>query len=43
MLALNLTDKFYYLNKFDLYSLAGFVTGEPGAPLEVALEVKHKF
>ncbi len=43
LLALNLTDKFYYLNKFDLYSLAGFVTGEPGAPLEVALEIKHKF
>jgi iron complex outermembrane recepter protein len=43
LLALNLTDKFYYLNKFDLYSLAGFVTGEPGAPLEIALEVKHKF
>ena len=43
LLALNLTDKFYYLNKFDLYSLAGFVTGTPGPPLEVALEIKHKF
>jgi len=43
MLALNFTDHFYYLNKFDLYSLAGFTTATPGPPLEVALELKHKF
>ena len=43
LLALNLTDKFYYVNKFDLYSLAGFTTATPGPPVEVALEIKHKF
>jgi iron complex outermembrane recepter protein len=43
LLALNLTDHFYYLNKFDLSSLAGFTTGTPGPPLEVALEVKRRF
>jgi iron complex outermembrane recepter protein len=44
LLALNLTDKFYYLNVFDLTGAGGgSVTGTPGAPLEVAIEIKHKF
>ena len=44
LLALNLTDHFYYVNKFDLTGAgAGSVTGEPGPPLEVAIEIKHKF
>ena len=44
LLALNLTDHFYYLNSYDITgSGGGTVTGTPGAPLEVALEVKHTF
>ncbi len=44
LLALNLTDHFYYLNVFDLTGAgAGSVTGTPGPPLEVAIEIKHKF
>lgn len=44
LLALNLTDHFYYLNVFDLTGAGGgSVTGTPGPPLEVALEIKHRF
>jgi iron complex outermembrane recepter protein len=40
--ALNFTDKFYYLNKFDLTGAGGgSVTGTPSPPLEIAIEVKH--
>jgi iron complex outermembrane receptor protein len=42
--ALNLTDKFYYVNVFDLTGAGGgSVTGTPNPPLEVALEIKHTF
>ncbi|MGH8260285.1 MAG: TonB-dependent receptor, partial [Steroidobacteraceae bacterium] len=40
--ALNLTDKFYYLNVFDLTSVGGgSVTATPGAPLEADIEFKY--
>lgn len=40
--ALNLTGKFYWLNKFDLTGTgAGSVTGTPAPPREVALEIRH--
>ncbi len=39
---LNLTDKFYYLNVFDLTAVGGgSVTATPGAPLEADLEIKY--
>jgi iron complex outermembrane recepter protein len=40
--ALNLADKQYYVNVFDLTSVGGgSVTGTPGAPLEADLEIKY--
>jgi iron complex outermembrane recepter protein len=40
--ALNLTGKFYWINKFDITGAgAGSVTGTPSPPREVALEIKH--
>jgi iron complex outermembrane receptor protein len=40
--ALNLTNKFYWVNKFDLTGAGGgSVSGTPSAPREVAIEVKH--
>ncbi len=40
--ALNLTGRFYWLNKFDLTGAGGgSVTGTPAAPREVAVEIKH--
>jgi iron complex outermembrane recepter protein len=40
--AVNLTDKRYWLNVFDLVPVgAGTVDGVPSAPLEVDLEIKH--
>ena len=39
---LNLTDKFYYLNSFDLTQAGGAsVIGTPAPPLEVDLEIKY--
>jgi iron complex outermembrane receptor protein len=40
--ALNLSNKFYWVNKFDLTRAGGgSVTGTPSAPREVAIEIKH--
>lgn len=39
----NLFDKYYFLSKFDLSTLAGSVLGNPGRPREWALTVKKKF
>lgn len=40
---LNLTDKRYFLNVFDLTAAGGgSVAGNPGPPLEVDLELKHR-
>ena len=40
--ALNLTDKFYWVNIFDLTAAGGgSVTGTPSPPLELDLEIKH--
>jgi iron complex outermembrane receptor protein len=40
--ALNFTDKFYYLNIFDLTAAGGgSVTGAPSPPVEVNVEIKH--
>ncbi len=42
--ALNFTDKFYWVNVFDLTGAGGgSVTGTPSPPLEINLEVKHSF
>jgi iron complex outermembrane receptor protein len=41
--ALNLTNKFYYMNIFDLAAASGgSVTGNPNPPREFDLEIKHK-
>jgi outer membrane receptor protein involved in Fe transport len=38
----NITDKFYWVNAFDLASTGGAsVGGVPSPPLEVDLEIKH--
>jgi len=40
----NLTDKYYFLSKFDLTGAgAGTITGSPGRPREWAITVKKKF
>jgi iron complex outermembrane receptor protein len=39
----NLTDDFYYVNKFSLLRLAGWVAGQPGAPRQWAFTIKKKF
>jgi len=41
--ALNLTDKFYWVNIFDLTAAGGgSVTGTPSPPLEIDVEIKHQ-
>ncbi|HEY4214778.1 MAG TPA: TonB-dependent receptor [Steroidobacteraceae bacterium] len=39
----NLTDKYYYLTRFDQYTITGLSSGQPGRPREWALTVKRKF
>ncbi len=39
----NLTDKFYYANKYDRVSQSGNAYGLPGRPREFAVSVKRKF
>jgi iron complex outermembrane receptor protein len=39
----NLTDKYYYLTLYDLYSGAGFTSGQPARPKEFAFTIKRYF
>jgi iron complex outermembrane receptor protein len=39
----NLTDQYYYLTRFDQFTLTGLTDGQPGRPREWALTVKRKF
>jgi iron complex outermembrane receptor protein len=39
----NLTDQYYYLTRFDQFTLTGLTDGQPGRPREWALSVKRKF
>jgi len=39
----NLTDKYYFLTRFDQLSSNGFADGQPGRPREYAVTVKKKF
>ncbi|RYG79273.1 MAG: TonB-dependent receptor, partial [Alphaproteobacteria bacterium] len=41
--ATNLTDKFYYVNKYDRVSQSGNAYGLPGRPREFQVSVKRKF
>jgi iron complex outermembrane receptor protein len=39
----NLTDEYYFLTRFDQFSLTGITDGQPGRPREWAVTVKRKF
>jgi iron complex outermembrane receptor protein len=39
----NLTDKYYFLTRFDQFTLTGITDGQPGRPREWALTVKRRF
>ena len=39
----NLTNKYYFLTRFDQFTTTGVTDGQPGRPREVALTVKRKF
>jgi iron complex outermembrane receptor protein len=39
----NLTDEYYYVTRFDQYTLTGITDGQPGRPREYALTVKRSF
>jgi iron complex outermembrane receptor protein len=39
----NLTDKYYFLTRFDQFTLTGITDGQPGRPREWGLTVKRKF
>ena len=41
--ATNLTDKFYYVNKYDRISQSGNGYGQPGRPREIMVSVKRNF
>ncbi len=41
--ATNLTDKFYYVNKYDRVSQSGNAYGQPGRPREIIAGVKRRF
>jgi iron complex outermembrane receptor protein len=41
--ATNITDKYYFLTRFDQYTTTGVTDGQPGRPREFALTVKKKF
>ena len=39
----NLTDRYYFMTRFDQYSSTGVTDGQPGRPREFAITVKKKF
>jgi iron complex outermembrane receptor protein len=39
----NLTDKYYYLNLYDLMTGAGYISGQPGRPREWAITLKRSW
>jgi iron complex outermembrane receptor protein len=39
----NLTDKYYFLTRFDQFTLTGITDGQPGRPREWGISVKRKF
>ena len=39
----NLSDKYYFLTRFDQFTLTGITDGQPGRPREWAFTVKRKF
>ncbi len=39
----NITDKYYFLTRFDQFTLTGLADGQPGRPREYALTIKRKF
>ena len=39
----NLTDKYYFLTRFDQFTTTGVTDGQPGRPREFAVTVKKKF
>ena len=39
----NLTDRYYFLTRFDQFTSTGVTSGQPGRPREFALTVKKKF
>jgi len=41
--ATNLTDEYYFITRFDQFTLTGFTDGQPGRPREYALTVKRRF
>jgi iron complex outermembrane receptor protein len=41
--ATNITNKYYFLTRFDQFTGAGVTDGQPGRPREYALTVKKKF
>ena len=41
--ATNLTDEYYFVTRFDQYTLTGITDGQPGRPREYALTVKRRF
>ena len=41
--ATNLTNKYYFLTRFDQYTTTGVTDGQPGRPREYALTIKRKF
>jgi iron complex outermembrane recepter protein len=41
--ATNITDKYYFLTRFDQFTGAGATDGQPGRPREFALTVKKRF
>jgi iron complex outermembrane receptor protein len=41
--ATNLTDEYYFLTRFDQFTLTGITDGQPGRPREYALTVKRNF
>jgi iron complex outermembrane receptor protein len=41
--ATNITNKYYFVTRFDQYTTTGVTDGQPGRPREYALTVKKKF